>query len=118
MAVVAPTEVTIKAIVTVQTTIGGMFAHIGLNRGLDDITDMLGKSLLLELVSSELDPSMRHASYKSIINIYAWKIKFFFYVPNNTLQLKLTLTEIINYSKTQRSSKLIVLYHIIKLACS
>jgi hypothetical protein len=58
MAVVAPKEVTIKAVVTVQMTIGGMFAHLGLKRGMDDITDLLGKSLLLQLVSAELDPSM------------------------------------------------------------
>ncbi|KAJ4810713.1 Lipoxygenase [Rhynchospora pubera] len=56
LSVVTPAEVTLKAIVSVQRTIGGVFAHIGLERGLDDITDLLGKSLLLELVSAELDP--------------------------------------------------------------
>jgi hypothetical protein len=58
MAVVAPKEVIMKAVVTVQTTIGGVFAHLGVKRGMDDITDLLGKTLLLELVSAELDPSM------------------------------------------------------------
>ncbi|KAJ1703441.1 hypothetical protein LUZ63_003220 [Rhynchospora breviuscula] len=56
LSVVTPAEVTLKAIVSVQMTIGGVFAHLGLKRGLDDITDLLGKSLLLELVSAELDP--------------------------------------------------------------
>ncbi|KDP20203.1 hypothetical protein JCGZ_07923 [Jatropha curcas] len=45
----------VKAIVTVNRTVGGFLSNIGINRGLDDITDLLGKSLLLELVSANLD---------------------------------------------------------------
>ncbi|XP_010928833.1 linoleate 13S-lipoxygenase 2-1, chloroplastic [Elaeis guineensis] len=52
----AKSTVPVKAIVTVNLTIGGTFAHLSLNCRLDDITDLLGKSLFLELVSSELDP--------------------------------------------------------------
>ncbi|KAK1282325.1 hypothetical protein QJS10_CPB22g01456 [Acorus calamus] len=48
--------VEVKAIVTVSITVGGALSHLGINRGLDDITDLLGKTLLLELVSVELDP--------------------------------------------------------------
>nr|ASV46331.1 lipoxygenase [Lilium regale] len=47
---------TVKALVTVKETIGGLFAHTGLTRGADDIMDLLGKTILLELVSLELDP--------------------------------------------------------------
>ena len=49
--------VKVKAIVTVKQTIGGMLTSLGIERGLDDIQDLLGKTLLLELVSTELDPS-------------------------------------------------------------
>lgn len=48
---------TVKAVVTVTPPTGGAFYEIGISRGLDDITDLMGKTLLLELVSSELDPS-------------------------------------------------------------
>lgn len=48
---------TVKAVVTVKPSTGGIFSEMGINRGLDDIADLLGKTLLLELVSSELDSS-------------------------------------------------------------
>ncbi|MBA0679650.1 hypothetical protein Goari_011407 [Gossypium aridum] len=47
----------VKATVKVKETVGDVLTHIGLNRGLNDIQDLLGKSILLELVSMELDPS-------------------------------------------------------------
>ncbi|KAK2985874.1 hypothetical protein RJ640_009944 [Escallonia rubra] len=47
----------VKAVATVQVTVGGFLSNLGLTRGLDDITDVLGKSILLELVAAELDPS-------------------------------------------------------------
>lgn len=47
----------VTAVVTVKETVGGFLSNVGIGRGLDDITDVLGKSILLELVSSELDPS-------------------------------------------------------------
>ena len=46
-----------KAIVTVKPTVGGLLSNLGIDRGLDDIQDLLGKTLLLELVQAELDPS-------------------------------------------------------------
>ncbi|XP_043691676.1 linoleate 13S-lipoxygenase 2-1, chloroplastic-like [Telopea speciosissima] len=49
-------SVTVKAVVTVQLTIGGVLSNIGVEKGIDDIIDLLGKTLSLELVSSELDP--------------------------------------------------------------
>lgn len=57
--VTTPTEkaTAVKAVVTVQLTVGGFLSNLGIDRGLDDITDLLGKTLLLELVSAELDPS-------------------------------------------------------------
>ncbi|KAL8159457.1 hypothetical protein V2J09_000994 [Rumex salicifolius] len=58
----------VKAVVTVQLTMGGLLTNVGLSRGLDDISDLLGKTLLLELVASQLNPkpgkaSGRHTSY-------------------------------------------------------
>ncbi|KAL5574385.1 hypothetical protein UlMin_023982 [Ulmus minor] len=46
----------VKAVVTVKITAGGVLSDVGLERGIDDIKDLLGKTLLLELVSAELDP--------------------------------------------------------------
>ena len=47
----------VKAIVIVKPTIGGLLSNLGIDRGLDDIKDLLGETLVLELVSTELDPS-------------------------------------------------------------
>ncbi|ONI20271.1 hypothetical protein PRUPE_2G005800 [Prunus persica] len=47
---------TIKAVVKVQVTAGGFISTIGLTRPLVDFTDLGGKTLLLELVSTQLDP--------------------------------------------------------------
>lgn len=44
---------TVTATVTAQAPIGVVYV----SRGIDDLQDLLGKTLLLELVSSELDPS-------------------------------------------------------------
>lgn len=58
-AVASSTEqsISVKAIVTVKPTVGGFLTNLGIDRGLDDIKDVLGKTLLLELVQAELDPS-------------------------------------------------------------
>ncbi|KAJ8770864.1 hypothetical protein K2173_021779 [Erythroxylum novogranatense] len=45
----------VKAVVTAKQTIGGMITSLGIERGLDDIKDLLGKTLHLELLSVELD---------------------------------------------------------------
>ncbi|XP_062172811.1 linoleate 13S-lipoxygenase 2-1, chloroplastic-like [Alnus glutinosa] len=49
-------SVSVKAVVTVKPTVRGFLSNLGIGRGLDDIKDLLGKTLLLELVSTELDP--------------------------------------------------------------
>ncbi|KAK7262558.1 hypothetical protein RJT34_30132 [Clitoria ternatea] len=50
--------VKVTATITVQQTVGGFLQGLGqgLNRGLDDIKDLFGQSLLLELASASLDP--------------------------------------------------------------
>ena len=41
----------VKAIVTVKPTVGGLLSNLRIVRGLDDIKDLLGETLILELVS-------------------------------------------------------------------
>ncbi|KAG5517631.1 hypothetical protein RHGRI_038132 [Rhododendron griersonianum] len=47
---------TVKAVVTVKVIAGGILSPLGLAGGHDKNTDLFGKSILLELVSAELDP--------------------------------------------------------------
>ncbi|KAK6272741.1 hypothetical protein POUND7_009824 [Theobroma cacao] len=63
----------VKALVTVKQTVGGFLTNLGLERGLDDIQDLLGKSILLELVSAELDP--KTGQEKNTIKAYAHRVK-------------------------------------------
>ncbi|XP_048140600.1 linoleate 13S-lipoxygenase 2-1, chloroplastic-like [Rhodamnia argentea] len=49
-------SLSVKAVVIVKPKIGGFFSHIAISRGLDKITDLVGKTILLELVSAALDP--------------------------------------------------------------
>lgn len=46
----------VKAVVTVIPTVSSLLSSISVDSGLDTLQDALGKSLLLELVSAELDP--------------------------------------------------------------
>jgi hypothetical protein len=60
MAVASSTEeasTSVKAIVTVKLTVGGFLSNLGLARVIDDIKDLVGETLQLELVSTDLDPS-------------------------------------------------------------
>ncbi|XP_022943468.1 linoleate 13S-lipoxygenase 2-1, chloroplastic-like [Cucurbita moschata] len=58
----------VKALVTVQRTLG---SGLYLERGLDDIADLFGKSLVVELVSAEVDPAT--GLEKATIRHYAHK---------------------------------------------
>lgn len=49
--------VTIRAVVTVQISVGNFISTIGLTRPLDDLADVFGGTMLLELLSAELDSS-------------------------------------------------------------
>nr|KAJ0226159.1 hypothetical protein LSAT_V11C100026710 [Lactuca sativa] len=48
--------ISLKAVITVQMTVGGVLSNLTVDRAFDDIGDLLGKSLLLELVAAEVDP--------------------------------------------------------------
>ncbi|KAK6164226.1 hypothetical protein DH2020_001090 [Rehmannia glutinosa] len=63
---------TVKAVITVLQTVGGALTHLGLSRGLDDIADVLGKTLVVELLAAELDP--KSGQEKPTITSYAHKI--------------------------------------------
>ncbi|BAF08094.1 lipoxygenase 2.3, chloroplastic [Oryza sativa Japonica Group] len=64
-AVTVDRTLTVTATVTVQPPIGVVYAA----RGIDDLTDLIGKTLLLELVSSELDP--RTGKEKETVSAFA-----------------------------------------------
>jgi lipoxygenase len=49
--------VSVKAIMTVKISVGEFFSNLGLTQPLDDLADLRGKTILLELVSADLDPS-------------------------------------------------------------
>lgn len=49
------TETDVLATVIVQFTVGGFLSNLGWNP-IDDISDLFGKSIQLELVAAELDP--------------------------------------------------------------
>uniref|UniRef100_A0A5B6ZBM1 Lipoxygenase n=1 Tax=Davidia involucrata TaxID=16924 RepID=A0A5B6ZBM1_DAVIN len=59
----------VKGVVTVKLTVGGLLSRISLTQGLDDLTDLFGKTLLLELVSAELD--QKTGQEKKHIKAYA-----------------------------------------------
>ncbi|CAK7331831.1 unnamed protein product [Dovyalis caffra] len=65
------TAVKVKATVTVKVTVGGIFSNIALTQPFDELTDVFGKTFLLELVSSQLDPNS--GSEKETIKAYAHK---------------------------------------------
>lgn len=71
MAVGGPKKspVTVRAVVRVKLPTGGTLSNLGLG---DAFADLLGKSLLLELVSSELDP--KTGLEKKTVQDYAHKI--------------------------------------------
>ncbi|KAE8710610.1 Linoleate 13S-lipoxygenase 2-1 [Hibiscus syriacus] len=49
-------SVAVKATVVAKQTVTSFIKNIGIQQGLDEIQDLLGKTLLLELVAAHLDP--------------------------------------------------------------
>ncbi|XP_031473610.1 linoleate 13S-lipoxygenase 2-1, chloroplastic-like [Nymphaea colorata] len=64
---------TVTATISVQTEVESLLANIGIGRGLDDIADLLGKSIQVELVSSELN--LENGKEKESIKGWAHKGK-------------------------------------------
>ncbi|XP_058729962.1 linoleate 13S-lipoxygenase 2-1, chloroplastic-like [Vicia villosa] len=93
-------SVEVKAIVTVKPVVEGVLSNVGLQRGLDKISDLMGKSILLELVSSELDPKTklekrRIKGYVRLTNRSAQEVKYEaeFEVPANFGEIGAILVE-------------------------
>ena len=57
MSAIDQNPVSVKAIMTVKISVGEFFSNLGLTQPLDDLADLRGKTILLELVSADLDPS-------------------------------------------------------------
>ncbi|KAI6669504.1 hypothetical protein NL676_004389 [Syzygium grande] len=65
-------SLSVKVTVTAKPSAGGFFSELGITGGLDKITDLMGKTILLELVSTELDP--KTGQEKGTIKGYAHKM--------------------------------------------
>ncbi|KAK7262559.1 hypothetical protein RJT34_30133 [Clitoria ternatea] len=90
----------LKGIVKVKITRAGFFSSLRLDKGIDEITDLLGKSLLLELVSSQLDPetgvekeSIKAYAHKTGENGESVKYVANFAVPNDFGEIGAVLVE-------------------------
>ncbi|KAK9941286.1 hypothetical protein M0R45_017897 [Rubus argutus] len=55
--VVTEKFISVKATITVTLTVGGFLTNMGLTRGLDDVRDMLGQTLFMDLLSAHVDPA-------------------------------------------------------------
>jgi hypothetical protein len=62
----------------VKVIAGGLLSNLGLSRGLDDVTDLFGKSILLELVSTELDAS-KYCLYRTSTKFYLFHANYYFF---------------------------------------
>ncbi|XP_027354098.1 linoleate 13S-lipoxygenase 2-1, chloroplastic-like isoform X2 [Abrus precatorius] len=92
--------VKLKAIIKVKITVAGFFSSLRLDRGIDDIRDLLGKSLLLELVSSELDAktglekeTLKAYAHKAAQNEERGKYETVFEVPSDFGEIGAVLVE-------------------------
>ncbi|KAJ9555298.1 hypothetical protein OSB04_009912 [Centaurea solstitialis] len=70
------TTTKVKAVIKVQVTMGGVISSLDFTKGLDDIADLLGKSLLLELVAAEVDhktgltkDTIKHYAHRSGLDL-------------------------------------------------
>ncbi|XP_057797967.1 linoleate 13S-lipoxygenase 2-1, chloroplastic [Salvia miltiorrhiza] len=61
----------VKVVITALETVGGPLTHLTESLGLDGITDLLGKTLLVELVAADLDP--KSGEEKATVQSYARK---------------------------------------------
>ncbi|XP_073226130.1 linoleate 13S-lipoxygenase 2-1, chloroplastic-like isoform X2 [Cicer arietinum] len=59
----------VKATVSVIPTVVGILSELGIERGLDDIKDLIGQSIFLELLSAQLDPALEKVSIKGYVHL-------------------------------------------------
>ncbi|KAI7735545.1 hypothetical protein M8C21_004734, partial [Ambrosia artemisiifolia] len=93
------TTTKVKVIITVQVTMGGLLSSIGITKGLDDLTDLLGKSILLELVASDVDhqtglakDTLKHYAHRAV-HLKDVKYEADFEVPNDFGEIGAILIE-------------------------
>uniref|UniRef100_A0A453RJR2 PLAT domain-containing protein n=1 Tax=Aegilops tauschii subsp. strangulata TaxID=200361 RepID=A0A453RJR2_AEGTS len=65
-------SVRVKAVATVKVTVGGFLDGLRPSRTMDDVNDLIGRSMELELVSAELDA--KTGKEKQTIKSYAHKV--------------------------------------------
>jgi lipoxygenase len=53
----AAAAVRVTAVATIKVTVGGFLNSLRPSKAIDDVKDLIGRSLYLELVSSQLDAS-------------------------------------------------------------
>ncbi|XP_024985792.1 linoleate 13S-lipoxygenase 2-1, chloroplastic-like [Cynara cardunculus var. scolymus] len=90
----------VKAVIVVQVTMGGVISSLDFTKGLDDITDLLGKSLLLELVAAEVDhktglmkDTIRHYAHRLSSDLKDVKYVAEFEVPKEFGEIGAVLIE-------------------------
>ncbi|WVZ92245.1 hypothetical protein U9M48_038326 [Paspalum notatum var. saurae] len=64
--------VRVKAVATIKVTVGGLLSDLRPARAIDDFKDLIGRSLYLELVSSQLDA--KTGQEKPTLKSYAHKV--------------------------------------------
>ncbi|MFS8005694.1 putative linoleate 13S-lipoxygenase [Helianthus anomalus] len=78
-------ETTVKCVITVQPTISSALAGVSVGGVVDGVSDLLGRSFLLELVSNDVDSKgnqktvKAYARYEALdfnINVYTYKCDF------------------------------------------
>ncbi|PAN36254.1 hypothetical protein PAHAL_6G260300 [Panicum hallii] len=62
----------VKAVATIKATVGGFLDSLRPSRAIDDVKDLIGRSLYLELVSSQLDA--KTGQEKPTLRSYAHKV--------------------------------------------
>ncbi|KAL7594212.1 hypothetical protein Lser_V15G29176 [Lactuca serriola] len=103
------TKTTVKGVITIQPTINSAIAGVGIGGIADGVSDLLGRSFLLELVSNDLDYGLKaYARYEALdfdINIYTYKCDFD--VPEDFGEIGAILVEN-EYSKKMFFKKIVL----------
>ncbi|CAH1452673.1 unnamed protein product [Lactuca virosa] len=108
------TKTTVKGVITIQPTISSAIAGVGIGGVADGVSDLLGRSFLLELVSNDLDSKGKqktvkaYARYEALdfdINIYTYKCDFD--VPEDFGEIGAILVEN-EYSKKMFFKKIVL----------
>ncbi|CAH1452677.1 unnamed protein product [Lactuca virosa] len=104
----------VKGVITIQPTVSSAIAGVGIGGVVDGISDLLGMSLLLELVSNDLDPNGKQKTVKAYarydaldfdINVYTYKCDFD--VPEDFGEIGAILVEN-EYSKKMFFKKIVL----------